>query len=310
MRARASRTLRLTAVFALALALTGCLSFQAPGERYEYPGAPFQYTELLGQRIHYRVVGPKEGPSKGDVVLIHGFAGALVSWWFVQDALAQHYRVVALDLKGFGLSDKLPGDYSIEAEADLVLALMDQLGIGSAHLVGHSWGCSLALRLASTQPKRVRSLVLAAGYVYADQVNGYLRWSRLPGVGELLFGLFYDEQLEARYTWSYFEPERHVRAVQFDYLRQFQAAPGVTAAALAATRGMDLAALEPSYRSIARPALLLWGAEDRVSPPAVGERLAAELPHARLVVLPRSGHSVMIERAGAFNDLVLEFLGS
>jgi pimeloyl-ACP methyl ester carboxylesterase len=86
------------------------------------------------------------------------------------------------------------------------------------------------------------------------------------------------------------------------------ARPGTLAAALAATRGQRFAALQQHYRRVKAPALLLWGAEDQTSPPAIGERLQAELPDARLVVFPRCGHFPMLEARAASNAAVLAFL--
>lgn len=296
-------------LFAVPLALLGtqaaCLEFQQT--RHEYKEKAFGYTEVDGVRLHVRELGPT-GESAGNVVFIHGYAGGLVSWLYTQPALATRFRTLALDLKGFGLTDKLDGDYSLAAEAELIVHLMDQKGIDKAHLVAHSWGCAVALELARRHPERVQKLVLTSGFVYEDQLNGFLRWSRVPGLGELLYGLFYNAQLEARYTWSYFEPERHVTAKGFGYLHDFQDTPGIKAAALAVLRGMELDALRPAFARIEQRALLIWGREDRVSPPPFGERLVTELPHARLVVLERSGHNVMLERAGTYEQLVAEFL--
>ena len=286
--------------------LTACLSFQT--ERPTYPGKPFGYTDLKGIKTHYREVPSASSTSNGNVLFIHGYAGGLVSWTMTQPVLAEHYRTISFDLKGFGLTDKVDGDYSIDALSDQAADLMDQLGVDKAAVVAHSFGCAVALNLARRHPEKVTKLVLADAYVYAEQLNGFLRWAQVPWIGETLFSLFYNEQIETRFLWSYFDPERHVVARHFDALHDFQELPGIRAAALAVLRGMSLDTLSPSYPKIVQPTLLVWGREDRVSPPQVGERLLADLPNARLVVLPRSGHNVMLEQAGAFNALVAEFL--
>jgi tetratricopeptide (TPR) repeat protein len=208
------------------------------------------------------------------------------------------------------------------AKAQYNLALCYELGKGVAadarvarswltRASAHTWQSTpdRALECARRHPERVGKLVLTGGFVYEDQLNGFLRWSKLPGVGELLYSLFYNAQLEARYTWSYFDPTRFASVHEFDSLHDFQSnTPGLKAAALAVLRGMDLGGLRPAFSRIQAPTLLVWGREDRVSPPPYGERLATELPHARLVVLERCGHNVMIERAGTYEQLVEEFL--
>lgn len=299
-------TLSLALLALLVPTLGGCMEFYAG--RWEELGKPFGYLDVDGLRVHYRELTPAAAVDAETVVFIHGYAGGLVSWLHAQPELARRFRTVSLDLKGFGLSGKPEGDYSEEAQVAILLGVMDRLGVRKAHLVAHSWGCAVALRLAHAHPERVGRLVLVSGFVYEEQLNSFLRWSRLPVMGEVLYGLFYDQQLEARYTWSYFEPEPYISARGLDYVKAFQDSPGVTAAALATVRGMDLAALQPMIREVQAPALLVWGEQDPVSSPRFGERLASELPHARLVTLARAGHSVMIERAGTFNALVTEFL--
>ncbi|MBU0550142.1 alpha/beta fold hydrolase [Myxococcota bacterium] len=296
---------RSTLLLPLLLGLSGCLGFQT--KRFDSPLKPFGYVEIDGVRVHYRDV-PAQGEAQGAVVMIHGYAGGLVSWLHAQPALSDRFRTLSLDLKGFGLTDKAPGDYSSEAQADLVAAFMDKMGVAKAHIVAHSWGCSVALALALRHPHKVDQMVLTSAFVYPEQADGFLRWSQYPLVGEALFWLFYDQQLETRYTWSYLEPERHVSAKGLDYLKAFQATPGVDAAALAVARGMHLDALSAQYHKVAHQTLLIWGREDRVADPRYGERLAALLPRARLEILARAGHAVMLERAGTYHELLRGFL--
>ena len=288
------------------MVMTGCLEFHTRPD--EYPASSFGHLDIDGLQVHYRDLKPSSGQWDETVVMIHGYAGGLVSWTYNQPHLASRYRTVSLDLKGFGLTDKPAGEYTTATQVELVLKVMDRLEIPRAHLVAHSWGCAVAIEVARRAPERVDKLILAAGYVYPDQQNGFLRWSRLPIFGEVLFWLFYEEQLEARYTWGFFQPRRHVTAHIFDVLDNYQDMPGLTAAALAVARGMDLEAIRPHLGEVHNPALLLWGDQDRVSPPLYGARLASDLAEARLVVLERAGHNLMVERAGTFNALAMEFL--
>ena len=101
---------------------------------------------------------PASGPA---VALLHGFGGSTFSYRWTVPALAKRYHTIAIDLKGFGYSDRGPrGDYSHPEQARLIAGLLDQLGVTKAVLVGHSMGGSVALRLAARSPDRVEGLAL------------------------------------------------------------------------------------------------------------------------------------------------------
>src|SRR5262249_13786368 len=127
--ARPVRTL--AAALALVPFLAGCPSFHAGA----MPGEPktAHFAAVDGARVRY--VDKGQGPA---VVLIHGFASSLETWELVMPELAKTHRVIALDLKGFGWSDRPEGDYSPAAEARLVVKLLDQLGVKRAAFVAHS----------------------------------------------------------------------------------------------------------------------------------------------------------------------------
>lgn len=273
------------------LACTGCLSFH----RGALPGEPATatYVTLGDTRVRYVDVG--QGPA---VVLIHGFASNLENWTPVIPVLAKSHRVLALDLKGFGWTDRPEGDYSPHAQAQLVSALMKERGIESAVIVAHSWGSSVALDLALTEPEKVTRLALYDAWVYEEQLPSFFHLSRAAGVGELLFGLFYDQRPDERMANAFFDP-MFVTEAQVEEVEKALQRPGTRAAALAAARGQRYANIQADYKRIDVPTLLLWGRDDTVTPVAVGERLANDLPHARLIVYPRCGHFPMREAATA-----------
>jgi pimeloyl-ACP methyl ester carboxylesterase len=283
-----------------AFAIAGCATFhQGP-----MPGEPKNatYETIDGARIRYVDLG--SGPA---VVLIHGFASSLETWLDVMPELAKTHRVIALDLKGFGWSDRPEGDYSPKAEASIVLHLLDARGVDSAAFVAHSWGASVALAAALEAPERVTRLVLYDAFVYEEQINLFFHLSRVDGVGEALFALYYkqrpDEKLALAFYDRSFISEPLVEAVE-----QALERPGTTAAALAAVRGQRYAEVEAKYRTIKTPALLLWGREDRVTPLAIGERLQKDLLHAQLISYPRCGHLPMIEAKNPSNADLYRFL--
>ena len=118
--------------------------------------APGGFQDVNGTRIYYVQAGRGE-----PVVLIHGLNASTFSFRYIIPELAQHYRVVALDLQGFGYSARPAGaDYSLTAQAELVRRAMERLGIERATVVGHSMGGAVAMRLAVRSPERVVRLVL------------------------------------------------------------------------------------------------------------------------------------------------------
>jgi pimeloyl-ACP methyl ester carboxylesterase len=299
-RPRAVTATLVAALCACALLGGGCLGYhQGP-----MPGEPAgaRFAEVNGTRVRYTDVGA--GPA---VVLLHGFASSLETWDLLVPKLRGRHRVIAVDLKGFGWTDRPAGDYSPQAQADLVLRLLERRGVRQAAVVAHSYGASVALRMALTAPERITRLALYDAWVYADQLPTFFLWSRARGLGELLFALFYEERAEDKLALAFYDPSRVPEKLIEDVERAF-ARPGTRAAALAAVRGMDYETVQDRYRTVDKPVLLLWGREDVVTPLAVGERLSRDLPRSRLVVYPRCGHLAMLEAAAATNAEVTKFL--
>ncbi len=299
------RSSRLTALAVAMTLSTGCLAHHMGPMPGEPPSADF--AEIDGVRLRYVDRGQRQGPP---VVLVHGFASAIETWSGVIDALEENHRVVALDLMGFGWSDRPDRDYSPEAQAALLLGLLDQLGVGHAAFVGHSWGSSVVLATALTAPERVTRIALYDAWVFDAQLPSFFRWSFLPGLGEVLFATFYGQRADESLLRAFHDP----RVVDEAFVEAVEAAlerPGTKAAALAAARGQaSLANLEARYGQVEVPALLLWGREDQIAPLHFGERLAATLPNARLVVYPHCGHFPTIEARAASTRELAEFLAA
>lgn len=296
--APALAVIRLT--FALCL-LSGCLAFHRGAMPGEPAGATF--VEALGTRVRYVDVG--RGPA---VVLLHGFASSLETWAPVIPALQQSHRVLALDLKGFGWTDRPEGDYSPKAQAELVRAVMKERGIEKAAFVAHSWGSSVVLQLALDHPEAVERIALYDAWIYESQLPAMFHFARAKGVGEVLYAWLYRERADEKLSFAFYDQgaisEELVEAVERAMDR-----PGTTAAALAAVRGQRYEEIEERYGEVKVPALLLWGREDRVATLSVGERLSKQLPCARLVVYPQCGHFPMLEAASASTAELARFLG-
>jgi len=294
------------------------------------PGEPAtaKYADVDGIRVRYTDTGEPEAPAanakpevgpdgevkapasssqKPTVVLVHGFASALEAWGGVAPSLARTHRVIALDLKGFGWTDRPEGDYSPDAQAKLVLGLLAQRGVSRSAIVAHSWGSSVALAAAAQAPERITRIALYDAWVYEDQLPTFFHWAQANGVGEALFGLFYKERADERIALAFYD-QKYVTEPFVEAVDSALDRPGTLAAALAAVRGQQYADVERRYRAIDKPTLLLWGREDIVTPVRFGERLSRDLPHSKLIIYPRCGHFPMIEALAASNRDLVSFL--
>jgi pimeloyl-ACP methyl ester carboxylesterase len=264
---------------------------------------PGQVLHLDGVDIHY--VDEGQGPA---IVLIHGLGGCLYNFRYNIAALSEWFRVVALDLKGFGYSDRPPdADYSQTAQAELVADFMERLGVGRAAVLGHSLGGAIALRLASLFPERVDRLILVASAPPSRLVPplGGVALQPILRLGTALV-LHQPGLREVVLRSGFYEPS-FVTPEMLEEFRRFSRIRGSTEAIVRVL--VDSARDEPlDLARIRQPTLLLWGDGDR----AVGLRIArwflAQLPDARLRVIERARHMVIEERADESNAAILSFL--
>jgi pimeloyl-ACP methyl ester carboxylesterase len=153
----------------------------------------------------------------------------------------------------------------------------------------------------------VSRLALYDAWVYESQLPSMFQMARAKGVGEALFALFYSERSDERITLGFYDSEVVTQQLVDEVDKAFER-PGTKAAALATVRGMDFKEVEKTYGTVKVPTLLLWGREDVVTPPSIGERLVRQLPKARMTVYPRCGHFPMIEAAAESTRDLIDFL--
>ena len=144
---------------------------------------PGRMLSVDGVGIHCLEAG--QGPA---LLLIHGLGASTFTFRRILPDLARRFRVVAVDLKGFGFSERpAAGDYSLSAQAALVRQVMDQLGVEKASVLGHSMGGAVAMRLALAYPERVERLILASSA--SDVDLGRRVWGAAV-IGRMLPGAF------------------------------------------------------------------------------------------------------------------------
>ena len=256
----------------------------------------YRFVDVDGLRLRYAV----RGESGDAVVLVHGFGGDLDNWLFNIDALAATHTVYALDLPGHGQSTKRLPRPDIGGLADALVAFMEALDIGSAHLVGHSLGGAIAMQVALAAPARVRSLTLIASAglgpeIDAEYIAGFVAAASRKELKPWVARLFADQSLVTRQL--------------VDDLLKYKRLDGVgeALAALAASLVVDGCQAEEFAARIdtgRTPTLVLWGAEDRVIPATHAGRLAG----AEAQVFDGAGHMVQMEAAGKVNAAIAAHL--
>lgn len=255
------------------------------------------YFDHNGCQLHYEEYG-----HGAPVVLVHGLGSSTRDWEYQIPDLAAHYRVIALDVRGHGRSDKPRQRYQISDFAGDVLALLDHLKLPQVHLVGISMGGMIGFQLGVDSPERLKSLCIvnSGPEVKAKSPRDWLeigkRWSlsRLlsldtiaKGLGRLLFPK--PEQGELRRKIEERWPQNDKRA----YLASLDAIIGW--------------GVRERLNRISCPTLVVTADRD-YTPVAQKEAYVCELPNARLLVIEDSRHATPMDQPQQFNSSLLAFL--
>lgn len=238
------------------------------------------FVQAGGHRIHYYVGG--EGPP---LVVVHGIASRAADGAPLFRSLKREHRLYALDLLGYGDSDK-PRDasYSVAMQADVVRGFLDALHLRRPDVMGISLGGWISLKLAAAHPERVRRLVLvsSAGLEFPTTLR---ETSFSPADLDELRAILALQTDRAKYAPSF---------VLRDFLRASREKRWIVRRSMReALSGRDL--LDHKLQRVRMPVLLVWGTSDRIIPFSVAAAMQRELPQARLVALPGCGHLAIIE---------------
>ncbi|MGB3716081.1 MAG: alpha/beta hydrolase [Candidatus Promineifilaceae bacterium] len=274
-----------------------------------------RFLTVDGVKTHVQDFGPRNGPA---VVFIHGFGGSTYSWRETLPVLASAgYRAIALDLKGFGLSDKrFDEDYSHASQADYVAGVMDELGVAKATIAGHSMGVSVLAHFATIYPERVEKLVLVDGTMNIDSEDSnfdplglLLRFSPVRQWARFIMRWqLNEEQVAARLLTAYHDPAYVTPEIKAGYLAP-QKIKDWELALLGIMRDSSKNSLAMPLDEVADgPILIVWGEDDTWVPLTRGNSLAESLPGAEFIIIPDSGHLPMEEQAELFNERLLDFL--
>jgi pimeloyl-ACP methyl ester carboxylesterase len=260
-------------------------------------------VDVDGLTINYELQG------EGEPLLLIPYTSAdHACWAFQLPAYTEHFSCIAVDLPGSGESDKPPGPYSTESQADQVAAFLGAIGIEEAHVAGMSFGAAVGLHLAARHPGRVRSLSLHSGWHVTDD---YLKivieqWrtlaSTLPTIADVV--------IQAIFPWC-FTPEMYVERPEFvdtlvDFVRSRPAQP--VDAFLAQTDAVIAHDASAAVGEIDTPTMITFGARDLVCSTRFAEPLKSGIAGSELVVFEHLSHAGLHEAPETFNGATLDFL--
>ena len=270
-----------------------------------YLAAPGDMLALRSWRLHVRDTGPRQAPA---VILIHGFGASLHTWDAWAQGLGAEHRVIRFDLPGSGLSAPDPaGDYSDKRSLELLIALMDDLGLQRASIVGHSIGGRIAWTFAAKHPQRVDKLVLVSPDGFASPGFEYGKPAHVPAAVKLMRYVLPEALLRMNLAPAHADPKVLTDELSMRY-HDLMLAPGARDAMLSRLQQTVLVDPVPVLKTIRAPTLLVWGELDAMIPFANSADYLKAIPDVRLTPIPAAGHLPQEEAAAVSLAAVRGFL--
>lgn len=293
-------------VISIASILSGCKPSLTKGEILEkYTDGESKFIEVRSNRVHYKDQGQGE-----ILLLIHGTASSLHTWNMWSQAFADHFRVIRMDLPGFGLTGPdVSHSYEIEDDVTFISEFLEKLGVSNAHFVGSSLGGRIAWEYSLEHPNQVKSLTLinALGYKQESWPPA-IQLAMLPGMETLM------PKLSSRFVYS-----QSLKDIYFDHSligddtidRYYDLSlyPG-NAEAFPKRVKAKLDDQEQRITQIAVPTLILWGAEDRYFPVKNAYRFHEDIKQSQLKIYENVSHLPMEEVPEQSSNDVIQFIKS
>jgi pimeloyl-ACP methyl ester carboxylesterase len=270
-----------------------------------------KYINLGGHRHRYI----EKGSSEHTLLLIHGISSSLDFYEQVIPHLSRSFRVLAIDLLGFGLSEKPRGkDYSLELYASLIREFLDKTGSLGEKLsaTGHSMGGKYLLASALLNPGTYSRLVLSNtdGFLH---VPSFVRGMSLPGVRSMLKKIVTTENISAKMLNSAFHDTKKVNVESYRKILEIARDPDAFDTVMALNRNLkklDLnrTGLRRRLGELTVPVLVIWGENDRYLSPSLARSVLDEIPSSKLVMFKECGHSPMLEYPEKFTSTITDFI--
>ncbi len=257
------------------------------------PSLSINYVEISGHTIAYRRRG--EGPP---VLLVHGVASYSFLWNEVIETLSPHYDVIATDLLGCGDSDKPEGvDYSIDAQADILIEFISQLGLEQVHLVGHDIGGGVVMLMSVKRPRLILDLTLINPVGYDYWPVQPITTMRLPLIRALTNAIMHQGMMNIVLRRGVFNKERLTRERLDEFWKPLKDKRGKDGfiQLIRCINNQLLTAITDQLRQLPMPTLIIRGDADAYLDQAITQKLADDIPNAQLVRFAHGGHFIQID---------------
>lgn len=267
--------------------------------------APGHIISLNGRSTHYLERGEGE-----PIILIHGFNMDMNTWLYNIHALAEHFKVYALDLWGLGYSTREPLDYGYDLYSEQLRLFMEAKDIEQATLIGHSMGGGTAVIFTLRHPEKVKELVLVDTTGFPNPLPLRSKLFTLPGVGEFLLGINNDFLRKKNLREIWLHNGERLTPDAFATVSQYQKVEGTSEILLEILRKDFFHTLDAEIRRLGEmgvPTLIVWGKHDASIPYQIGEEIHREIKGSQFAVIEDGGHMPNFDCPDEFNRLVLDF---
>jgi pimeloyl-ACP methyl ester carboxylesterase len=278
----------------------------AVNEQHTY--APGYRISVDNVQIYYEYYD-HENPDAKVIVLVHGFLSSTIRFRQLLPELTKEYKVISLDLPGFGQSEKSTSFiYKLCNYGQLIINFLDKLNIQDVILIGHSMGGQICMHAAKKAPERIKKLILLGCCSYVKRANrsliacsylplftwGMRSWIQKKDVKQNLLAVLHDSKLVTQEMIdSYSKPISEAAFIN-SLIRLLRHREG------------DMSSEE--LQQIKQPVLMIWGKEDKVIPVKTGYKLKHDLPNAELIVYEKCGHLLMEEKPDEITNEMIRFI--
>jgi len=238
------------------------------------------------------------------LVLVHGLGSDHTVWGGLTPLLEEEYRVLALDLRGHGISTKTPGPYSMELFSRDIIQFLKSLDITKAHFMGHSMGGAILQEMAIEHEDKISSLTLISSFAYVDSHLNSIFRELLKILSEEGYNAFFDRCLKLANTPEFIEENREFFLQVRDLMQETSSIPALknTINACFQVNFID------SLKTVSAPTLVIAGGEDVFTPPYHAKKITNTIPNSKIEIMDGVGHNLLVEKPQDTYKCIYKFL--